>query len=232
MRRPKLSEEVIDTIRRAILSGAYAPGERLRLETLASQLGTSVMPVRESLIALSNEGLVIAQPRRGFVANPLDDEETYDLYDLQGYIAGKLAGRAALSATDEQIHHLKTIQQEMRRLSRRRINGVIETELLALNAAYHKYISRIPKGNRLRWFLRVSTQFTQVEPRRVTPGWLKMTLSDHAKINAALEAHNFDLARRLMEAHFIRGAGIRDETARHEALARTALQRSGAKKRK
>jgi len=85
-----------------------------------------------------------------------------------------------LAANPEQIGNLKEIQQEMQRLSRKRISNVVETELLALNAAFHRQVNHIPRGNRLRWFLRISNQFTQTEVRHVTPEWLKMSSTSTA----------------------------------------------------
>jgi DNA-binding GntR family transcriptional regulator len=56
---------VADELRDLIRDGAYAPGARLVERTIASELGTSHIPVREALARLAEEGLVVRLPRRG-----------------------------------------------------------------------------------------------------------------------------------------------------------------------
>nr|SBO93734.1 Transcriptional regulator, GntR family [Nonomuraea gerenzanensis] len=53
-----------DHLREAILSGAIAPGERIRQEEPAERLGASRLPVREALRMLEAEGLTEHHPRR------------------------------------------------------------------------------------------------------------------------------------------------------------------------
>ena len=54
-----------DQLRDLIRDGAYAPGERLVERSIARELGTSHIPVREALARLAEEGLVVRLPRRG-----------------------------------------------------------------------------------------------------------------------------------------------------------------------
>jgi DNA-binding GntR family transcriptional regulator len=56
---------VADQLRDLIRDGAYAPGERLVERSIARELGTSHIPVREALARLAEEGLVVRLPRRG-----------------------------------------------------------------------------------------------------------------------------------------------------------------------
>jgi DNA-binding GntR family transcriptional regulator len=56
---------VADQLRDLIRDGAYAPGSRLVERSLARELGTSHIPVREALARLAEEGLVVRRPRRG-----------------------------------------------------------------------------------------------------------------------------------------------------------------------
>ncbi len=59
------ARSVYDTLRHRILSGAYHPGERLRLSQIARELDLSEMPVREALRLLQQEGLVVIHLNRG-----------------------------------------------------------------------------------------------------------------------------------------------------------------------
>ena len=69
------SRYAYDTLRAQIVDGTLAPGERLRLRTLAEALGLSEMPVREALRMLSRDGLVEFSDHRGatVTAIPIED---------------------------------------------------------------------------------------------------------------------------------------------------------------
>ncbi len=59
------SREAAELIRAAIVEGRLQPGERLKEEQLARELGVSRTPVREALLFLEAEGAVVLQPNRG-----------------------------------------------------------------------------------------------------------------------------------------------------------------------
>ena len=69
------SRYAYEVLREQIVAGTLAPGERLRLRTLAESLGLSEMPVREALRMLSRDGLVEFSDHRGATVTeiPLED---------------------------------------------------------------------------------------------------------------------------------------------------------------
>jgi len=83
-------------IRRALLCGRFAPGQRLEPATLALEFDTSLTPVRFALYRLSGEGLVSDQAREGFYM-PLPTEAALrDLYEwMEDRLLASL-GRGAL----------------------------------------------------------------------------------------------------------------------------------------
>ncbi|MEG2577897.1 MAG: GntR family transcriptional regulator, partial [Glutamicibacter sp.] len=52
------SEAAYQLVSERIVNGAYSPGYRLVLGTIADELGCSVVPVREAIRRLEAEGLV------------------------------------------------------------------------------------------------------------------------------------------------------------------------------
>src|SRR5262245_61461910 len=102
-RTRSFADEAAKLIRHMILSGHFAPGERLNELQLAGVLQISRSPIREALKALSSVGLVRMVPGRGaFVAD-------YDLATVRHLIEVRLALECAAArlvaerATDEQI---------------------------------------------------------------------------------------------------------------------------------
>ena len=68
-------QQVLDSLREAILVGRYADGDRLIEDRIARELQTSRGPVREALRELEHEGLVVSYPYRGAVVLGVSDEE-------------------------------------------------------------------------------------------------------------------------------------------------------------
>ncbi len=80
---PSLVERVLAMTRERILSGVYPPGSRLRLQMLAKESGSSLIPVREALRVLEAERLVESIPNRGARVSPLSLDDMQDLYNVR-----------------------------------------------------------------------------------------------------------------------------------------------------
>ena len=111
--RPQLAEDVARIVRRRIFDGTYAAGTYVRLDQLAAGLGVSVTPVREALFELKAEGLLEQQPRRGFVVRPVTVRDITDVSNVQAYLGGELAARAAEGIGDAQLAELTRIQTDL-----------------------------------------------------------------------------------------------------------------------
>jgi DNA-binding GntR family transcriptional regulator len=72
-------QQVTETLRMAIISGRFEPGERLIESVLSTELGTSRGPVREALRQLEIEGLVMSFPYRGAVVLGVTDDEVHEV---------------------------------------------------------------------------------------------------------------------------------------------------------
>ena len=74
-----LANQAQELLRRDILSGTLAPGERLRTKDLQARYGLGLSPLRESLQRLSAEGMVVNDAQRGFAVAPVSGAELRDL---------------------------------------------------------------------------------------------------------------------------------------------------------
>ncbi|MCK6211085.1 GntR family transcriptional regulator [Georgenia sp. EYE_87] len=74
---------VHEQLRADIISGRYAPGTPLRLAALAAQFKVSMSVVREALIRLAEQNLVMASPNQGFRVVPISRDDLVDLTDLR-----------------------------------------------------------------------------------------------------------------------------------------------------
>lgn len=85
-----------DILRHAIRSGRYRPGQPLRQNEIAKDLGLSSTPVREALAELATSGLVVYEEHRGARVSTLEMEKVEQVYAARRLIekeAAKLAYR-------------------------------------------------------------------------------------------------------------------------------------------
>jgi DNA-binding GntR family transcriptional regulator len=80
--RVLLRETAYEAIRRAIVDGTLAPGERLRDAELCTWLGLSRTPVREALGRLEEEGLVETRPQSFTRVTPLSRRDAREAFPV------------------------------------------------------------------------------------------------------------------------------------------------------
>jgi DNA-binding GntR family transcriptional regulator len=105
-----MRESVVDLLRNALLEGKFAPGESLSEPALAAQLGISRGPVREALLVLQQEGLVVHAQNRGFAVLTLGPADRIAMMQvripleaLALELVKKNASQQDLAALDEAI---------------------------------------------------------------------------------------------------------------------------------
>ncbi len=86
---------VYEALREKIIKGEFAPGQRLREEILAEDLGVGRTPVREALRRLKGSGLVEIVANRGAQVIDVTDGDLEDTYELRALLEGFAARRAA-----------------------------------------------------------------------------------------------------------------------------------------
>lgn len=93
-RRPHRLRDALET---AILTGDFAPGDKLEEVALARRFGVSRTPVREALHQLAASGLVESRPRRGAVVASLGPDRLVEMFavmaELEAMAARLAAGR-------------------------------------------------------------------------------------------------------------------------------------------
>src|SRR5690349_5180786 len=113
LEKRSLSEDIVDRMREAIYSGQLAPNERLREDVLASLFGLSRGPVREALVQLEHEGLVIRQPNRGATVARLSLEDLDEVYSLRLALEKLAVQQAIKNAEPEIFEQMQGVVNEM-----------------------------------------------------------------------------------------------------------------------
>ena len=109
----ELWEVVRAEIRNLIISGEFAPGERLVESTLAERFQVSRGPVRTALMELERVGLVESVPRKGIQVATFERTDIDELFDVTLAIERMAAREAAERASEEQIVRLNELLEEL-----------------------------------------------------------------------------------------------------------------------
>lgn len=110
-----LKEEIYDALHRQIIAGKYRPGDWLRQEDIASQMGVSMTPVREALDLLVSTGIAERVPYRGVRVREMSAKDIADAYGLRLILEALAAREAASHVTPEQISRLEEIIAEIKK---------------------------------------------------------------------------------------------------------------------
>lgn len=113
-KRP-LKEDIFDVLHEKILAGIYKPGDWLRQEDIATQLGVSMTPVREGLDLLVSAGLAERVPYRGVRVREMSTKDVVEAYGLRLILEAIIAREAARNITPEQVAALESMLDEMKK---------------------------------------------------------------------------------------------------------------------
>jgi len=104
-------------LRELILSGEFAPGERLSELPLVERLGVSRTPLRLAFTALEHEGLLRGLPGGGYVVRGFTEADLRDAIELRGVLEGTAARFAAQRGSGrDQLRTLRTINDAIEEL--------------------------------------------------------------------------------------------------------------------
>jgi DNA-binding GntR family transcriptional regulator len=212
LRKSLLSENVVGSIRAAILEGAFDLGQRLVETELADQLGVSRGPIREALRLLAAEGLVVINVHRGtFVVEPAvaDVEEIYSLREALEVLAVQ---RIVKLAEDKEIEELV---EGVRRFQAASDSGQAE-KVVVVNMEFHSRLFKLARHSRLSqiWAtlesqLHLCNSMGLERPRSSSA----RPFDDHLKILDAIQRRDAEEACRLMSRHIQDAAQAAREAA-------------------
>lgn len=117
-RQATLTERAYEYLRKKLLSGDLVPGTRLVNRTLAKEIGTSAIPVREAISRLISEGLVEYVPSAGAFVRARSLQELSDMFDLAEAIEPMAAAKAAEHINLHEIEQMQTIVDDWREMTR------------------------------------------------------------------------------------------------------------------
>ncbi|WP_136617933.1 MULTISPECIES: GntR family transcriptional regulator [Mesorhizobium] len=198
-----LATGVREQLEQIILSGEYAPGERLNELALTERLGVSRGIIREATRSLENARLVEIIPNRGVVVRTVDVPDALELFDVRAGLASAAGRLAAARATTEQLRSLAKLHEEMNDL----VRGNDSVSYATANHAFHDAVMLASGNSRLQELDLTVRNEMQLYIRKGVLGeaQLKVSNLEHGRILNALKAADAEAAAREFELHILNG---------------------------
>ena len=202
LNRRSLGDQIAHHLREEIVLGRLAPGTPVSQQWLCERYGTSRMPVRDALVQLAAEGLVVATRGGHTIVAELTPDDVVDTFEIEAIIHGRAARRAAARLTDADVAELTELHEAMVTAQR---DGDLE-RLTELNWRFHKRINTLSGSAKLLAMLRTLSLNIPQTYLSELPDWAGQTIRDHAGIVEALRDREGERAGELAAEH-VRGAG-------------------------
>lgn len=204
-----LAQQVSRQLSSAILSGMFAPLDRLNIRRLAEEMGVSATPAREAILRLISDEVLQINSKGAIIVPERSKSEIEEIFGIRRMLEGQMAACAAPALTDEDIVFLETTQEQF-------LRSLADTnfkEVLRYNSLFHFRIyerAQQPIGLRI-----VESLWLRIGPalRHMYP-YLQQNRGDHRGHENIIEA-----ARR-RDPEALRLAVLADLEASESALKR------------
>ena len=199
-----MADQVTERARRLILSHELSPGQRIRQADLAEMMGVSTMPVREALLRLVSEGMVITDSNRSFtVATTTTPAGIRDIYWIHSVLAGELSARAWENKTDALLETMADHHYAYKRAMKTGVHAELFRENWEFHAAIHRAANSpaiaLTMKNTLRYFPDFSYD---------VPGWNELAVDWQAGLLREFTSGTADGARAVVSECCTRSAEL------------------------
>ncbi|HOX31485.1 MAG TPA: GntR family transcriptional regulator [Spirochaetales bacterium] len=99
-------DQIFETLKAAILSNEYKPGDILQIDKLAREFGVSATPIRETLLRLEGAGLLKLIPNKGALVNEIEPKDIVDLWEMRKILECYAGRLSAALIPDQEIDAL------------------------------------------------------------------------------------------------------------------------------
>lgn len=192
-------QHALEWLREAIITGALRPGERVAQEEVAAQIGASVVPVREALRVLEQEGQLTYRPRRGYFVTRLDVADVEEIYALRRVLEERAARIALPLLDDDAIERISAAARDCVEAAER---GDVAAELEA-NRRFHFALLDAPGHPHQMRLIRLLWDSTEAY-RAIyynAPEERQAAVAAHDRILDAVERRDADALVAEMDAH-------------------------------
>lgn len=194
-----LREAVYLTLRRAILTNVFEPGDRLMEMKLAAQLGVSRTPVREAIHLLEKESLVRQIPHKGVVVAGITKKQLRDVLEIRGMLEELAVQLACRRGTEESFAKLQAAADNFAKAVKQEKDLTVQAEK---DVAFHDVIYHMTDNERLIELVEsIWQQIYRYRIERLKGANLESIVQEHQELVQALCARDEEAAVRMARLH-------------------------------
>ena len=202
-----LTDHVVAKLEQLILGGRYQPGEKLREQTLAEEMGVSRGPLREAIRTLEGRRLLERTPRAGVQVVGVSLSDLEQILVTREALEGMAARQAAENMTVAEVNALRHTVSGLQSRPQDAAGAVFSA---GPDNDFHRLIA---KGSRNRWLenLLVKDVYSLLRLYRMQAARrpdVTDSLAEHHTIINRIHARDGEGAEAAMRAH-LRGSRAR-----------------------
>jgi len=201
LRGTSMHDAVATRLRAMVFDRELTPGEFIDEKALAQAWAVSRTPLREALKVLAAEGLVELVPHRGCRVIELSEADADALFPVMALLEGRCAFEAASKASDEDLHQLKHLHDELERhAAAQDIDGYYRA-----NHGFHCFVQQLAAN---RWLDRVTSDLRRfmrlMRGRQLAlPGRIDASINEHRVLIDAFVQRDAPRAERALHDHLM-----------------------------
>lgn len=205
--RRNLGSDVYRILRDRILSQELKAGEKLSDLRLSSELGVSRTPIREALHQLAQDGVVVAEPNRGFFVATFTRRDLEEIFELR-----RVLELYAIQGLDRADHHeeLERAMFELEHVERLIRNATTPQQkidagdaFLKTDRGFHSWLVSTVGNERMSTI--VGGLWTQIaifqQVKDELPEWMLVAVEQHRALLNLLLENDILGATELMTGH-------------------------------
>ncbi|HEY4072802.1 MAG TPA: GntR family transcriptional regulator [Herbaspirillum sp.] len=192
-----LRESVYEQLRADIIKCRILPGSDIREAALAERFQVSKSPIRDALMRLEREGLVITIPRQGYRVTPISLADVEDMFHLRAALERACMERIVRRASSEELATLDPFREFD--------PGHWEAGFVEYNRAFHRHLAQLAGNARMRDHLGdlidQMERAVLVSINNIKHGNPATVVAEHCELIDALQERKSKRAEKIAEDH-------------------------------
>ncbi len=200
----RLALQAYERILELIMAGAAKPGTMVNERRLAELLSMSRTPVRDALVMLESERLLVRQGGRGLQIRHMNVEEFMDALQIRSLLEPEAARIAAGRVPRSELAQVEARLETILATSEAAGDAIDREEVRSVDETLHGLISDAVGNEQMSAIIRTQRRQTQIFDLKTVPERLEDTCREHLEIARALGSGLGDEAAKAMTLHLER----------------------------
>lgn len=203
--RHSVSDQVLAELRRRIVHGECPAGAAISEAQYAQSLGVSRVPVREAIMQIERDGLVVSDPRGRSMVRAFTVEDHQQVWGVRLELESFAVRLAAEAGTKADIENLRLNIAAFDAASTPEELALLDVEFhqLLCEASHHQWLLAVWRN--LRWpFEAILVNGFRKYVKATSLKDSKSSTADHGRIVDALERRSPSEAETLLKQHILR----------------------------